>query len=184
MLRVRPGDKVPIDGTVIEGRSAVDESMLTGEPVPVEKSRGDRVTGGTLNGTGSFDMRVDRTGAETTLAQVVAMVADGAALARADPGARRHRVRLFRAGGDRCVAVIAFVAWLFLGPAPQLAYALVAAVSRAHHRLPLRARPGHADLDHGGDRTRRAGRRAGAQRRGAGAPRRRSIPSWSTRPAR
>jgi Cu+-exporting ATPase len=75
-LRVRPGDKIPIDGTVIDGRSSVDESMLTGEPIPVEKSDGDRVTGGTLNGSGSFDMRVDRTGAETTLAQVVAMVAE------------------------------------------------------------------------------------------------------------
>src|SRR5665811_1501669 len=73
VLRVRPGDKIPIDGTVIEGRSAVDESMLTGEPIPVEKVAGDRVTGGTLNGTGSFDMRVDRTGAATTLAQVVEM---------------------------------------------------------------------------------------------------------------
>ena len=100
VLRVRPGDKVPIDGTVIEGRSSVDESMLTGEPVPVEKVAGDRVTGGTLNGTGSFDMRVDRTGAETTLAQVVEMVASSAALARAHPGARRYSVRLFRAGGD------------------------------------------------------------------------------------
>jgi Cu+-exporting ATPase len=75
VLRVRPGDKVPIDGTVIEGRSAVDESMLTGESIPVEKTAGDRVTGGTLNGRGSFDLRVDRTGAETTLAQVVEMVA-------------------------------------------------------------------------------------------------------------
>ena len=83
---------MPIDGTVIEGRSAVDELMLTGEPVPVEKEAGDRVTGGTLNGTGSFDMRVDRTGAETTLAQVVAMVADAQRSTRADPGARRQRV--------------------------------------------------------------------------------------------
>jgi Cu+-exporting ATPase len=75
VLRVRPGDKVPIDGTVTAGRSAIDESMLTGEPVPVEKNASHRVTGGTLNGRGSFDMRVDRTGAETTLAQVVEMVA-------------------------------------------------------------------------------------------------------------
>ncbi|MGH6865640.1 MAG: HAD-IC family P-type ATPase, partial [Methyloceanibacter sp.] len=75
VLRVRPGDNVPIDGSVIEGHSAVDESLLTGEPVPVEKTQGDKVTGGTLNGSGSFDMRVDRTGAETTLAQVVKMVA-------------------------------------------------------------------------------------------------------------
>ena len=172
VLRVRPGDKVPIDGTVIEGRSAVDESMLTGEPVPVEKEAGDRVTGGTLNGTGSFDMRVDRTGAETTLAQVVAMVAD-AQRSRAPIQALADTVSGYFVPAVIAVSLIAFVAWLFFGPAPQLAYALVAAVSRADHRLPVRARPRHADLDHGGDRARRAGRRAGAQCRGAGAARRR-----------
>ena len=128
VLRVRPGDKVPIDGTVIEGRSAVDESLLTGEPVPVEKQAGDRVTGGTLNGTGSFDMRVDRTGAETTLAQVIAMVAD-AQRSRAPIQALADKVSGYFVPGVIAVSVIAFLAWLFFGPAPQLAYALVAAVS-------------------------------------------------------
>ena len=148
VLRVRPGDKVPIDGTVIEGRSAVDESLLTGEPVPVEKAAGDRVTGGTLNGTGSFDMRVDRTGAETTLAQVVAMVADGAALTRADPGARRHRVGLFRAGRDRCLADrLPRLAVFRTGAAARLCAG--GGRGRPCGRLPVRPGPGQPCRDAG-----------------------------------
>jgi Cu+-exporting ATPase len=127
-LRVRPGDKVPIDGTVIEGRSAIDESMLTGEPIPVEKTTGDRVTGGTLNGSGSFDMRVDRTGAETTLAQVVELVAS-AQRSRAPIQALADTVSGYFVPAVVIVAVIAFIAWFFFGPAPQLAHALVAAVT-------------------------------------------------------
>ena len=128
VLRVRPGDKVPIDGTVTEGRSSVDESMLTGEPVPDEKVAGDRVTGGTLNGTGSFDMRVDRTGAETTLAQVVEMVAQ-AQRSRAPIQALADTVSGYFVPAVILVAVIAFFALLIFGPAPALAYALVAAMS-------------------------------------------------------
>jgi Cu+-exporting ATPase len=128
VLRVRPGDKVPIDGTVIEGRSAVDESMLTGEPIPVEKTAGDRVTGGTLNGSGSFDMRVDRTGAETTLAQVVEMVAS-AQRSRAPIQALADSVSGYFVPAVVVVAILAFIAWYFFGPAPQLAHALVAAVT-------------------------------------------------------
>jgi Cu+-exporting ATPase len=128
VLRVRPGDKVPIDGTVTEGRSSVDESMLTGEPVPVEKVAGDRVTGGTRNGTGSFDMRVDRTGVETTLAQVVEMVAT-AQRSRAPIQALADTVSGYFVPAVILVAIIAFFAWLFFGPAPALAYALVAAVN-------------------------------------------------------
>jgi P-type Cu+ transporter len=128
VLRVRPGDKLPIDGTVTEGKSAVDESMLTGEPIPVEKTVGERVTGGTLNGSGSFDMRVDRTGSETTLAQVVEMVAS-AQRSRAPIQALADTVAGYFVPAVILVAVIAFVAWYLLGPAPQLAYALVAAVT-------------------------------------------------------
>ena len=128
VLRVRPGDKIPIDGTVIEGRSAVDESMLTGEPIPVEKADGDAVTGGTLNGSGSFDMRVDRTGAETTLSQVVNMVAD-AQRSRAPIQALADVVAGYFVPTVIAIAVIAFIVWVFFGPAPQLAHALVAAVS-------------------------------------------------------
>ncbi|MGH6803685.1 MAG: copper-transporting P-type ATPase, partial [Methyloceanibacter sp.] len=128
VLRVRPGDKVPIDGTVIEGRSAVDESLLTGEPIPVEKTASDRVTGGTLNGSGSFDMRVDRTGAATTLAQVVEMVA-AAQRSRAPIQALADTVSGYFVPAVVLVAVLASIAWYVFGPAPQLAYALVAAVT-------------------------------------------------------
>ena len=128
VLRVRPGDKIPIDGTVIEGRSQVDESMLTGEPVPVAKAQNDTVTGGTLNGTGSFDMRVDRTGAETTLSQVVHMVAE-AQRSRAPIQRLADSVAGYFVPAVIAIAVIAFVAWLLVGPTPQLAHALVAAVS-------------------------------------------------------
>ena len=128
VLRVRPGDKVPIDGTVTEGRSAVDESMLTGEPVPVEKLAGDSVTGGTLNGNGSFDLRVDRTGAETTLSQVVAMVAE-AQRSLAPIQRLADSVSGYFVPAVIAVSMLAFIAWYVWGPAPQLAYALVAAVS-------------------------------------------------------
>ena len=128
VLRVRPGDQVPIDGTVVDGRSQVDESMLTGEPIPVAKSQKDTVTGGTLNGTGSFDMRVDRTGAETTLSQVVNMVAE-AQRSRAPIQRLADNVAGYFVPAVIAIAVLAFVAWLLVGPAPQFAYALVAAVS-------------------------------------------------------
>jgi Cu+-exporting ATPase len=128
ILRVRPGDKIPIDSTVIEGRSAVDESMLTGEPIPVEKTKGDTVTGGTLNGTGSFDMRVDRTGAETTLAQVVEMVVS-AQRSRAPIQRLADTVAGYFVPAVVVVAIVAFIIWYFVGPAPQLAHALVAAVA-------------------------------------------------------
>jgi P-type Cu+ transporter len=128
VLRVRPGDNVPIDGVVIEGRSPVDESLLTGEPLPVEKASGDRVTGGTRNGSGSFDMKVDRTGTGTTLARIVAMVAQ-AQRSRAPIQGLADQVSAWFVPAVIAIAVVAFVVWFLLGPSPQLAYALVAAVS-------------------------------------------------------
>jgi Cu+-exporting ATPase len=127
-LRVRPGEKVPVDGVVLEGRSAVDESMITGEPIPVAKAPGDPVTGATLNGTGSLIMRAERVGRDTLLARIVAMVAE----------AQRSRAPIQRladvvAGvfvpAVVAVAVVAFLAWAFLGPEPRLVFALVSAVS-------------------------------------------------------
>jgi Cu+-exporting ATPase len=127
-LRVRPGDGVPVDGEVVEGSSAIDESMVTGESMPVAKAAGDRVIGGTINGSGSVVMRADKVGADTMLQRIVAMVAE----------AQRSRAPIQRladlAAGwfvpaVLAVAVAAFVAWAIWGPAPALAYGLIAAVS-------------------------------------------------------
>ncbi|MBX3352954.1 MAG: heavy metal translocating P-type ATPase [Phycisphaeraceae bacterium] len=128
LVRVRPGDKVPIDGEVVEGRSSVDESMLTGEPIPVGKGSGDPVTGGTLNKTGSFVLRVSRVGAETTLAQIVQMVAD-AQRSRAPIQRLADAVSSWFVPAVVVIAMISFVVWLTIGPSPSLGYALVAAVS-------------------------------------------------------
>jgi len=128
ILRVRPGDRVPIDGAVTEGASSVDESLMTGEPIPVAKSAGDAVTGGTVNGSGSFDMRVSRTGAETTLSRIVSMVST-AQRSRAPIQALADKVSAWFVPAVIGVAAAAFLAWWAFGPAPSLAYALVAAVS-------------------------------------------------------
>ncbi len=127
-VRVRPGDKIPIDGTVAEGRSTVDESMLTGEPVPVEKAAGDEVTGGTVNKTGSFVITVSRTGSETTLAQIVQMVAD-AQRSRAPIQRLADAVAAWFVPVVVAIAGLAFFVWLLVGPAPAFSYALIAAVS-------------------------------------------------------
>jgi Cu+-exporting ATPase len=127
-LRVRPGESVPVDGALVEGRSAVDESMLTGEPLPVEKNTGDAVTGGTLNKSGSFVMRAGRVGGDTMLARIVELVAR-AQRSRAPIQALADRVAGYFVPAVVAVAVLAFVAWLAFGPAPAFSYALVAAVS-------------------------------------------------------
>ena len=127
-LRVRPGDAVPVDGTVVDGGSSVDESLLTGEPVPVEKRVGDAVTGGTINGRGSFVMEAGRVGDETMLSQIVAMVA-GAQRSRAPIQGLVDRVASVFVPTVVAVALVAFVAWLLVGPEPRLAYALVALIS-------------------------------------------------------
>ncbi len=127
-LRVRPGDGVPVDGEVLEGSSAIDESMVTGESMPVAKAMGDRVIGGTINGAGSVVMRADKIGADTMLQRIVAMVAE----------AQRSRAPIQRLADLAAgwfvpavlvVAIAAFVAWAIWGPAPALAYGLIAAVS-------------------------------------------------------
>jgi P-type Cu+ transporter len=127
-LRVRPGGRVPVDGTVVEGTSAVDESMVTGESLPVEKASGAAVIGGTLNGRGSFVMRANKVGAETVLARIVEMVAQ-AQRSRAPIQRLADRVTGWFVPAVVAVAILAFLAWWLLGPAPSLAYALIAAVS-------------------------------------------------------
>ncbi len=127
-LRVRPGDKVPVDGTVSEGRSTVDESMITGEPLPVTKEPGDRVTGGTVNGEGGFVMVADRVGEDTVLSQIVRMVSE-AQRSRAPIQKTVDQVSAIFVPSVIAVAVIAFIAWWILGPTPALSYALVNAVA-------------------------------------------------------
>ena len=127
-LRVRPGDKVPVDGELMEGRSSVDESMITGEPVPVEKTKGDKVTGGTINGTGSFVMQAVRVGSDTMLARIVQMVAD-AQRSRAPIQKLADTVAAWFVPAVLLIAVLAFIAWAAFGPSPAFAYGLIAAVS-------------------------------------------------------
>ena len=148
LIRVRPGEKIPVDGAVVDGASAVDESMVTGEPMPVEKSGGSRVTGGTINGTGSLTMRAERVGADTLLAQIVRMVGEAQRtrapiqrLADIDrrvlrPGCRRRR-------GAR----VRRLERLGTGAAPGARAG--ERRGRPDHRVPVRARPRDADGDHG-----------------------------------
>lgn len=128
LLRIRPGEKVPVDGIVVEGRSSIDESMISGEPVPVEKGEGDRVTGATVNGTGGLVMRADRVGRDTMLSQIVRMVAD-AQRSRAPIQALADRVSGWFVPGVVLIAVATFIVWNFVGPEPRAAHALVNAVA-------------------------------------------------------
>ncbi len=127
-LRVRPGEKVPVDGVVIEGRSSIDESMITGEPIPIEKGPGDSVVGATINGTGSLVMEARRVGSETLLAQIVRMVAE-ASRSRAPIQKLADVVSGYFVPAVIAVAVVTFVVWAVVGPAPSMAYAIVNAVA-------------------------------------------------------
>ena len=128
LLRVRPGEKVPVDGVVVEGHSSVDESMISGEPVPVEKVANDKVVGATVNGTGSLLIRAERVGRDTMLSQIVRMVAE-AQRSRAPIQALADKVSAWFVPGVVLVAVIAFVVWNLVGPDPRLAHALVNAIA-------------------------------------------------------
>ena len=128
ILRVRPGEAIPVDGIVIEGTSAVDESMMTGEPLPFEKTIGDRVSAGTLNGNGSFVMRADRVGSETLLAQMVKLVAQ-AQRSRAPVQRLADQVSAWFVPTVIAASLITFVAWYFFGPIPKFPHALINAVA-------------------------------------------------------
>jgi Cu+-exporting ATPase len=127
-LRVRPGERIPVDGVVLDGASAVDESMVTGEPIPVEKAPGSRVTGGTVNGTGGFVMRAERVGSDTLLAQIVRMVAE-AQRSRAPIQRLADQVAAWFVPAVVLVAVVTALVWSLYGPEPRLASALVNAVA-------------------------------------------------------
>jgi Cu+-exporting ATPase len=128
VLRVRPGEKIPVDGVCIEGRTTVDESMISGEPVPVAKKDGDKVIGGTVNGTGSFLMRAERVGSETLLAQIVRMVSE-AQRSRAPIQKLADQVSGYFVPAVVGIAVITFIVWAIFGPEPKLTYALLNAVA-------------------------------------------------------
>ena len=167
LLRVRPGEKVPVDGVITEGESSVDQSLMTGEPIPVEKSIGARVIGGTVNGTGTFIMRADRVGSETMLSQIVRMVSEaqrsrapvqkladrvaGIFRSRSNPGRDPHFHRLGH-----------------LRPRAEDGACLAQRRRRPHHRLPLRSRPGHPHGHHGRHWPRRSRWHPGEKCRGAG----------------
>jgi Cu+-exporting ATPase len=127
-LRVVPGDKVPVDGAVVEGHSSVEESMITGEPIPVEKTVGDKVTGGTVNGPGSFVMRAERVGSDTLLGQIVNMVAE-AQRSRAPIQGLADKVAGIFVPVVLAVSVLTFILWMWLGPEPKLAHAIINAVA-------------------------------------------------------
>ena len=128
LLRIRPGEKVPVDGVVTEGRSSVDEAMISGEPVPVEKETGAKLTGATVNGTGSLIMRAERVGRDTMLSQIIRMVAD-AQRSRAPIQALADKVSAWFVPAVIVVSVLAFIVWSLVGPEPRLAHALVNAIA-------------------------------------------------------
>ena len=128
ILRVRPGEKIPVDGVVVEGASSVDESMVTGEPIPVEKNPGDRVIGSTVNGTGTLLIRAEKVGSETLLARIVAMVAD-AQRSKAPIQKMADAVSGYFVPTVVAIAAVTFVVWALVGPQPRMAYALVNAVA-------------------------------------------------------
>jgi len=127
-LRVVPGDKVPVDGAVVEGHSSVEESMITGEPLPIEKTVGDKVTGGTVNGPGSFVMRAERIGSDTLIGQIVGMVGE-AQRSRAPIQGLADRVAGIFVPAVLAISVLTFVLWMWIGPEPKLAHAIVNAVA-------------------------------------------------------
>jgi Cu+-exporting ATPase len=127
-LRVRPGEKIPVDGIVIEGTSSVDEAMVTGEPIPVAKQKGDRVIGATINGTGSLVMQAERVGSETLLSQIVQMVAE-AQRSRAPIQKLADVVSAYFVPAVILIAIITFIVWATIGPEPRMAYAIINAVA-------------------------------------------------------
>ena len=128
LLRVRPGEKIPVDGVVVEGKSSVDEAMVTGEPIPVEKRQGDRVIGATVNGTGSLVIEAQRVGAETLLSQIVQMVAE-AQRSRAPIQKLADVVSGYFVPAVILIAIVTFIVWATVGPEPRMAYAIINAVA-------------------------------------------------------
>ncbi len=163
-LRVRPGEKVPVDGIVLEGRSSIDESMITGESIPVEKEANSKVIGATINATGSFIMQAERVGSETLLARIVQLVGQ-AQRSRAPIQRLADKVAAWFVPTVVAVAVITFVAWFFARPAAPPRECSRQRSRRPDHRLSLRTRTRHAHGHHGRHRPRRPRRSPHQKRR-------------------
>ena len=178
---VRPGEKIPADGVVLEGTSSVDESMLTGEPLPVVRRAGDPVTGATLNRNGALRMRVERVGRDTVLSRIIRLVQQAQGT-KAPIQRLADRVSAVFVPVVLSIAIVTFVVWFDFGPAPAYLHALVSAVTVLDHRLPLRHGARGAHGRHGLHRPRCGAGRAhqGRRRRWSGASA--SIPWSSTRP--
>ena len=181
ILVIRPGERLPVDGTVIEGSSAVDESMLTGESMPVDKSEGSPVYGATLNSTGAFTYRATSVGKDAVLAQIVRLVEEAQG-SKAPVQRLADTVSAYFVPTVIGIAAVVFLLWLAFGPDPSYANAMLAGRRGAHHRLPLRNGPGDSDRDHGRHRQGSRSRYFGPERRGA-----RTLPttwtpsSWTRR---
>jgi P-type E1-E2 ATPase len=161
---VRPGEKIPLDGVVLDGNSSVDESMITGESLPVEKEAGDKVIGGTLNTTGSFLMRAERVGSDTVLARIVQMVGE-AQRSRAPIQALADKVSGYFVPAVLVIAVLTFI-WVGMAwSRAALCLWHCQCSCRAHHRMSMRAGTCHTDVGHGWRWTRRTGRCPHPQRR-------------------
>ena len=165
-LRVRPGEKVPVDGVVVEGNSSVDESMVTGEPIPIEKKPGDRLIGATINGTGGFTMRAERVGADTLLAQIVRMVSE-AQRSRAPIQRLADVVASYFVPAVVLAAAVTFIVWAMVGPPPRTGLRDRERGRGSDHRVPVCARSRDSDGDHGWHRPRRDRGRADQERRSA-----------------
>ena len=166
-MRVRPGEKVPVDGEIIEGKSSVDESMVTGEPIPVEKNVGDKVTGGTVNGTGGFIMKATRVGEDTMLSQIVKMVSE-AQRSRAPIQRLADTVSAWFVPAVVVIAAITFIVWSLFGPEPAMAFAIVNAVAVLIIACPCALGARYADVNHGRHGQRCAERHSHQERRSAG----------------
>ena len=163
-LRVRPGEKVPVDGEIVEGRSSLDESMVTGESMPVSKEVGGKVIAGTLNRSGGFVMRAEKVGSDTMLSQIVQMVAQ-AQRSRAPIQRLADQVAGWFVPAVIVVAIAAFAVWAVYGPEPRFAFGLVAAVSVLIIACPCALGLGDSDVDHGRRRARRPNGRSHQERR-------------------
>ena len=179
-LRVRPGEKIPVDGTVLSGSTSVDESMVTGESIPVEKTQGEPITGGTVNGTGSFVMNAEHVGSETLLAQIVRMVSE-AQRSRAPIQRLADVVASYFVPTVVLVALVTFVVWALFGPEPRMAHALLSSVAVLIIACPCALGLATPMAIMVGSGTRRFGGRVDQKRRSPSRFMRRWIPWWWTR---